>query len=302
VIPEGLTWDGKERCSTWLIDYLGVEDSLYARAVGRKWLVSAVARIMQPGCKADVCLILESFKQGKLKSTALRSLCGDEWFSDTFGDIGNKDTLLSFRGKWILEVQEIDRIFLRESSEIKDFISKQTDIYRPPYGREVIEVPREFVFSGTTNKDDYLRDETGGRRFWPVQVSNVHVDALRVDRDQLWAEAVWLYREGETWWISSQDEELARQAEQAQRARYEGDPWECAVMEYCSMVSAGRPIQIEEILTGRIGKKLADVTKQDRNRIAKILYSAGYIRKKVKRNGVGFWGFVVSDSSRLKAA
>lgn len=195
----GLVWDSTERCSTWLIDYLGVEDSLYTRAVGRKWLVSAVARIMEPGCKADVCLILEG-KQGKLKSSAIRALTGDDWFSDTFGDISNKDTLLSFRGRWIIEIQEIDRIFSREASEVKEFISKQSDIFRKPYGHEAEEVAREFVFTGSTNREDYLRDETGGRRFWPVKVNEVNVDALRIDRDQLWAESIWLYREGETWW------------------------------------------------------------------------------------------------------
>ena len=279
----GLTWDGVERSSTWLIDYLGVEDSLYTRAVGRKWLVSAVARIMEPGCKVDVCLILEG-KQAKGKSTALRAIAGNEWFSDNLGDISNKDTLLSFRGRWIVEIAEIDRIFIRESSEIKDFISKQSDVFRPPYGREAVEVPRQFVFGGSTNKDDYLRDETGGRRFWPVPVGDVNVDALRRDRDQLWAEAVWLYREGEMWWISPQDEELARQTEAAQRARYEGDPWEQAVLAYVEKMD-GKPLLAEDILVNQIGKRLAEITKQDRNRVAKMLHSFGLVRKSVRREG-----------------
>jgi predicted P-loop ATPase len=295
----GLTWDGVERCESWLTRYLGVEENLYSRAVGCKWLVSAVARIFRPGEKVDVCLILESPQQGKLKSTALRALVGDEWFSDSLGDIYNKDTLLSFRGKWIIEVQEIDRIFARESSEVKEFVSKKTDLYRPPYAHEVIEVPREFVFSGTTNRSDYLKDETGARRFWPVVVTSVDLDALDRDKHQLWAEAVWLFREGYHWWISSEERELLEFTEREQRARYEGDPWEHSVLEYCEKLGA-KPVLAEEILIQQIGKKIADITKQDRNRVAKILYSSGYVRRTFRRGGRVLHGFVFVNQSLLR--
>lgn len=279
----GLAWDGTYRVSSWLTRYLGVEDSLYARAVGQKWLISAVARIKKPGEKADVCLILEG-PQGRLKSTALRVLANAEWFSDGLGDIGNKDTLLGMRGKWIIEIAEIDKIFIREASEVKDFVSRRSDLYRPPYAREVIEVPRESIFAGTTNKDDYLRDETGARRFWPVVVGDIDIPALEADRDQLWAEACSLYQGGEPWHITAEEREIAEQALAEQRARYEGDPWEEAVLEYCHS-RAGKPVFIEDVLLKQINKKLADVTKQDRNRVAKILKSAGYKRSNAVRIG-----------------
>lgn len=273
----GLIWDKTERCGTWLVQHLGAQDSEYTRTIGTRWLVSAVARIMQPGCKADSCLVLEG-PQGIGKSSALRTLAGNDWFSDSFGDVTNKDTLLGFRGKWIIEIGEIERIFIREASIVKDFISKQIDNYRPPYGRESVDVPREFIFAGTTNHNDYLRDETGGRRFWPIGVTRADTNALRDQRDQIWAEAVHLYNAGERWWVDACDGATHEQAEREQRRRYEEDPWQEAVMAFCDR-RKGESIQATNVLVIEIGKKLADITKADRNRVAKILVGAGYVKR-----------------------
>ena len=141
--------------------------------MGAKWLIGGVARIFQPGCKVDTCLILEG-EQGLLKSTALRTLAGDAFFTDDIADLGSKDSVMQTRGVLIIELAELDSMS-REVSRVKAFMSRQVDRIRPPYGRRVIEVPRECIFAGTTNKDTYLKDETGGRRFWPVKVGAVSV-------------------------------------------------------------------------------------------------------------------------------
>ena len=218
----GLKWDGTARLDSWLTDYLGVEPATgydaeksqahrYTSEVGLRWLISAVARVYQPGCKADHCLILEG-PQGVGKSTAAATLAlEDAWFADEIADLGTKDSAQDLRGKWIIELGELSALKRGEIERVKAFMSRKVDHYRPSYGRRSQDFPRQCVFIGITNADAYLGDETGGRRFWPVKVGKIDLEKLKADREQLWAEAVAAYRAGEKWWLDKATEALARE-------------------------------------------------------------------------------------------
>lgn len=263
---DGLHWDGDRRVDTWTTVYLGSEASEYTAAVGSRWLIGAVARVMTPGCKNDCALILEG-PQGAKKSTALRAL-GEPWFTDDLADIGSKDAQLQIRGAWIIEWSELDAMSRVDISKIKAFMSRAIDRFRPPYGHRLIELPRESVFAGTTNSDSYLRDETGARRFWPVRCGVIDIDRLKQDRDQLWAEAVAQFREGASWWLDKQF--LVEAAEVEQEERYEGGVWDDLIREWV----AGRPsVSITEVLGGCIKKAPELWTQTDKAQVGRSLRS-----------------------------
>ena len=238
---QGLQWDGVERIASWLSTYLGAEDTEYSRAVGSRWLISAIARIFRPGAKADCCLILEG-PQGIRKSTALRTLAGD-YFTDELADLGSKDAAMQIRGVWIIELSELDSLSHSEVARIKAFMSRTTDRFRPPYGMRLVESPRQCIFAGTVNHSTYLRDETGGRRFWPIACGRIDVDALARDRDQLWAEAKARFESGAVWWLETAD--LVQMASDQQIDRYEGDPWEEVIGPW---VESRTSVSISEVL------------------------------------------------------
>ena len=296
-----LKWDGVPRLEAWAITYLGAADTRLSRAFGSLWVLSAVARVMDPGAKADQVLILEG-PQGAKKSTALRTLAGADWFTDELAEIGSKDAAQQTRGVWIIEIAELDAIGRAETSRIKSFLSRSVDRYRPPYERYVIDVPRQCVFAGTVNPDTYLRDETGNRRFWPVRCGKIDIAALRRDRDQLWAEAMVWYANGVEWWI--EDEETKRMAEDAQEERYQGDAWDGLIDRWLAYdkervnhgygayddwrdveVARSEPLtdlSIGEVLQNAIGIESAKWTKSDQMRVGAYLKTRGWERY---RNG-----------------
>jgi putative DNA primase/helicase len=221
-----LEWDGHPRIETYFIDALGAADTPYIRAVTRKALIAAVARIFSPGIKYDYVLTLVG-EQGLGKSRSLRAL-GKLWYSDSLGNIQNKEAYEQIQGVWILEMGELAGLRKAEVENVKHFITKQDDKYRVAYGRRVSTFLRQCIFFGTTNEVSFLRDTTGNRRFWPIAVTRKFREGL-IDIDQLWAEAKEYYEAGETLYLT---EKLEEQAKIVQKNHAEADSWIGLIEKY----------------------------------------------------------------------
>jgi predicted P-loop ATPase len=300
---DGLSWDGTPRLETWLLRYLGAADTAYHRAVGPRWLISAVARIYVPGCKADCALILEG-PQGIRKSSALMALAAP-WFTDRLSDLGSKDAAMETRGVWVIEIAELDTMGRAEVSTIKAFMSRTQDRFRPPYGKRLVDLPRQCVFAGSVNPEGgYLKDPTGGRRFWPVVCSTIDLEALLRDRDQLWAEARDRFRRGEPWWLETQDLDALAAEEQAER--YQGDAWEEPIQAYLDNeiewlandfgdrkpYRRPRPaplhdVSVAEVMERALGIDKARWTQADQNRVVRSLVSMGFKLCRARKGGHG---------------
>ena len=240
----------------------------YLKEVSRRFMVAAVARAMQPGCKVDSMLVLEG-AQGAGKSTAIRILAGDEWFSDSLPNVGTKDASDHVRGKWFIEIGELAAMGKAEIEANKAFISRQEERYRRPYDRSETKYKRRCVFVGTTNQDMYLRDETGNRRFWPVRVGKVDLAALRRDRKLLWAEAIYWYRKGKPWHMTSN---VIGLAEAAQLSRVSEDIWQADLARHLEGV--------QEVSLQDAADKLcfdrSKMSRADQNRLSACLKSIGF--------------------------
>jgi predicted P-loop ATPase len=228
-----LNWDGVPRLDTWLVRHFHVEDSPYARAIGSRYLISAVARIYRPGCKADHTPVFEG-PQGRQKSEALRTLAVREgWFTDRLSQVASKDAAQELAGVWMIELAEMDAVTRATSSAMKAFLTRRRDRYRPPYGKHVTTFPRQCVFAGTINPtgEGYLKDPTGARRLWPIAChGTVDLAGLREARDMLWAESVHRFLAGVPWWLETPELEALATAEP--EARFVRDDWEDSVREW----------------------------------------------------------------------
>lgn len=270
---EGLFWDKTARVTKLMSRYFGAEMSDYTSSIGQMFMIAMVARIFEPGCKSDHMVVLEG-EQGALKSTACRVLAG-EHFSDSLPDIRvGKDAQQHLRGKWLIEVAEMHAMSKADAALLKSFISRQEERYRPSHGRLEVTEPREAIFIGTTNKAVYLRDETGGRRFWPVKSGKIDIDALNRDRDQLFAEAVALYRDGAKWWPEKDFERMCIVPEQA--ARYDADSWEENIGTYLKLKSR---VTVGEVALLALNIETAKIGKADQNRIAAAMESLRWKRE-----------------------
>ena len=286
----GLEWDGKARIDKALHFLLGCSDNQYTGSVSRRFLVGAAARALNPGCKMDTMLILEG-PQGLKKSTAVAELFGEEWFTDELGDLGSKDAALQVQGVWCVEIAELATMNRAESNRIKEWITRRVDRFRPPYGRNIVDAPRQCVLVGTVNPEGgYLKDATGGRRFWPVRCSKINVDWIRARRDQIWAEAVAAYRSGERWWF---DKGEIESAQKEQEARYESDPWTDQVVGFITG-KEGSHVTVSEVMD-HLTLSNRDQNQASQNRVAKILVAEGWRRVQKTFNKKRVWCYIKEE-------
>ena len=270
---DGLRWDKTPRVDDWLSTYLGAAKDAYAARVGRLFLIGMVARIFKPGCKMDYMPVFEG-EQGLRKSSACGVLAGD-WFSDGLKTVGDKDASQHLRGKWLIEIGELSAFGRADTEALKHFLTQTTERYRPSYGRKEVIEPRQCVFAGTTNKRAYLKDETGARRFWPVKVGRIDLEALRRDRDQLFAEAVAAYRASEQWWPDATFEREHIKPQQS--ARFEVDAWLEPIARYVQ--GAGRAT-IADVANVALGIPTGKISSTDQKRIAGVLTTLEWTPKR----------------------
>ena len=265
-------WDGQKRLDSWLMTHMGAEPSPYVSRVGRLWLISAMARAFRPGvaCKVDTVLILRG-AQGVGKSTMLRDL-GGPFFSDADFDFEDDQKAgMKLRSVWIHEWSELDSMKKASHTRLKAFVSETVNRFRPPYGRQVAVEPRRCVFAGSTNKDDFLTDTTGNRRFWPVYVKG-YIKPFGDDRGQLLSEARAAFEAGERWWPLREDEELASGY---RKEVEEVDPWRD---EIAKSLEGKAEVTTNEILEDTLGISLDRLHQGHYRRVGDVLRQLGYVR------------------------
>ena len=293
-----LTWDGEDRLRHLFPDGFAADRTAYSEAVGRCFMVSLVARALcesRDGIKVDTVPVIEG-SQGIGKSTGLRILGGD-WYSEIHEEITGKDFLQAIEGKWLVEISELHAFRKAEVERIKGILSCQVDTYRKSYGRRSGDYPRRCVFAGTTNRDDWVGDETGARRFWPIAARETNIDWLKTHREQLFAEAVARFRRKESWWDVPDEEAKAEQ-----EARRQADAWESIVLRFVterpardpqggvSWYPRGSPLMettTGEVLAEAIGLPESKWSRGDQLRVASALRLAGY--KPARSAGRRFW-------------
>jgi putative DNA primase/helicase len=281
-----LTWDGVPRLGDLLTRYAGAEATPLVQRIARCFMLSCVARVMEPGCKVDTVLILQG-PQGAGKSRLFRALCGPQWFADSAIDLRSKDAYLALRGRWIYEMAELAAMRPRDAETVKAFISAQVDHYRPPYGRVMVEIARQCVIVGTTNETAFLADPTGARRFWPVTVGAIDLEALAADRDQLWAEAMEAHQGGESWWLM--DEEDAAALRELHEQYQHEDPWEGVVRDWLAREKWNEPVTVSEIMSDALAVPVERQTKALEMRLGGVLQRLGRERRRVRKDGSRVW-------------
>ena len=294
---DALAWDGVPRLRLWLAEHMGATITPYVMAAGSKWLISAVARIYVPGCKADHVLIFEG-KQGVGKSSALRILGGD-WFTDAPFRLGDREGDMITRGKWMVELSELDSLNKAETAAAKAFFSSSSARYRGPWEKRPSDVPRQCVFAGTVNHQEYLRDDSGNRRYWPVRIAteeDVDLDGLAAVRDQLWAEAVVEFRAGVPW-MPTRDEREMFEVEQDER--YIGDAWQERVEAWLAKPDddgiARRQVNTSQLLAGALGLDAGKWTLAEQQRLGRVMRRIAWPKRRIRAAGGLQWVYERPD-------
>lgn len=268
-----LVWDGKPRLDSWLIDYLSVKDTPYTRTIGAKTLIGAVNRIWEPGCQFDYMLVLEG-EQGTGKSTTIKVL-GGPWYGDLVLDPHNKDTVTAMQRCWLIEVSEMQQNNRADVDAIKAFITRKVDIIRAAYARHTREIPRQSIMIGTMNleaESGWIKDGTGGRRFWGVQTGTIDIPGLKLVRDQLFAEAYARYKKGERPYLDQAS--VVAEARKEQRSRRQIDPWTEKISEWLDNDDFGQQREVVtslEIWTDCLNGLEKQITRREQCRIANVM-------------------------------
>ena len=280
---EALTWDGVERIKDIRTAILGCPETLEHEAHPRlhaayleRFLIGSVARALKPGCKMDTALILVG-AQGSFKSSFFRELYGAPFFGDSPIPIGDKDAFIQLKSVWCYEAAEMEDLGRKTAEAVKQFLSASSDVYRAPYDREARHHPRHSVMVGSSNRKEILTDETGSRRFWPITIpreARINLPLLREQRDQLWAEAVALYRSGAPWWFSREEEDALGRAEDIEQYEEE-DPWTPPIRAYL-LTRLGAPSHRMEEFFDVLKLDQRDRHKANQRKIGGILTRLGF--------------------------
>lgn len=270
---DSLKWDGVRRIDRWLPYLMGTPDTFYERTIGCKFLIGAVARVYEPGCKMDNMLVLEG-RQDLGKSSALRALFGAPFFTEMANELrDHKRFVEQIQGKWVVEFAELAAVRGADVELVKAIITMQSDKVRLSYARQTGEYPRQCVLAASVNpkKDTgYLTDPTGNRRFWPVHCTAIDLPKLTRKRDQLWAEAVTRYRDNEPWWLAD-TESVAARTEQAQRLSVH--PWQDII---ATKIDPSQEYTSVAILGSLIGMPADRQDQIAKTRVAAIMDALGW--------------------------
>lgn len=280
-----LIWDHVPRVETFLIDCAGTVDDEYIRAVSKNFWISLIARVFSPGCKVDTMPILEG-GQGEFKST-LFNIIGGKWHCEASHDLYNKDFFQGLHGKLIIEFADLAGFTKSEVNIIKDILTRKVDYLRVPYAKIFKNFPRQSVFVGTTNKTTYLKDETGARRFWPVKIGKINIQRAKDERDQLFAEAVFLFKNNIEWW------HMPGQTQEEQEERREIDPWESIIANF---IINKEEVTIQEIMIQGLQIQPNKQDKYAEMRIGGILRLFGWDRRQKRIGNLRPYVYFPKDS------
>jgi predicted P-loop ATPase len=295
-----LVWDQESRIDHFFEDHFGAKGTAFTRAASRNFWISMVARVYRPGCQQDHMIVVEG-PQGIGKSSALRTI-GGAYFAEQHEAITGKGFFEVLQGKLLIEISELDAFRHAAITKVKQVITCTNDRFRNPYDRHAQDHPRQCVFAGTTNKDDWNQDETGARRFWPIAChGDIDIEALRIHRDQFFAEAVARFKAGETWW-----EMPAEETQREQEQRYVPPAWVGPIEKYIThdrtysvtdhgvsakpdgWIERNAPrteLSISEIFEMALELPAGQWTKANEMRAGEALRYLGWERKLVRRNG-----------------
>lgn len=288
---ETLKWDETVRLESFFTDYFGAKNTAFTRAVSRNFWMSIVARAYMPGCKCDYMVVLEG-AQGMKKSMAIEAVASSPWFSVALEDIDGKDFFQTLRAKLIVEIGELEAFNRRgDMNRVKNVVSCATDNYRGSYERHAVDHPRQCIFCGTTNREDWNKDETGARRFWPIRThGEIDIEGILATREQYYAEAVARLKRvpfsasagarmaaDADWW-----QVPTLEAQEEQEERFDEDSWKDTIEDFVALKTE---VRMAEILVDGLKIDIGKVKRAEEMRAAAVLRSLGWEHKLVKRAG-----------------